>query len=73
MAMQIHKVSNPAPTPTPETRGGGWRGWMIVALISLIVGLTVATGDRYGLLANPNMASYDLLVGLQKKDRKSVV
>ena len=69
MAMQVHKVSNP--TSAPETRGGGWRGWLIIALISLIVGLTVAVGDRYGLFANPDMMSYDLLVGLQDKEDPS--
>ncbi len=64
MAMPIHKVKNPA--PATETRGSGWRGWMSVALLSLLVGLLVAASDRHGLFANQDLQSYDLLVKLQK-------
>lgn len=68
MAIKVHKVSSipaPALTPAPETRGGGWRGWLIVVLISLLVATIVAICDRNGLLINQDLQGYDLLVKLQ--------
>jgi adenylate cyclase len=64
MAMKVHRVNEPTPPPAhaPETRGGGWRGWTTVALISFLIVVIVAVCERYKLFAKMNMQGYDLLV-----------
>jgi len=55
------------PSPAPEIRSTGWRGWGIVLGLSLAVALTVALVDHYGYFEKPDLLGYDFLVRFQGK------
>lgn len=68
MAMKVRNVTKPSPPalPAPEARGSGWRGWTIVAAVSLLIGAVVAFCDHRRYFEKIDMQSYDLLVKYRK-------
>lgn len=54
-----------------ETRAGIWSGLLKISLVSLLIGLVVATAEERKLLTALDMDGYDLLVKWQKSEPPS--
>src|SRR3984893_16078778 len=60
------------PARPAETRAGhGFRGWLVIVALSLLIGTLITTLERRGSLDSLNLQGYDLLVAVQSPEPPS--
>jgi adenylate cyclase len=60
------------PARPAETQAGhGFRGWLVIVALSLLIGTLITTLERRGSLDSLNLQGYDLLVAVQSPEPPS--